>query len=63
MIPNELQTTIKSADNMEEIISAFAKFYDLKNSRPGLIAKGTIIAGLSGIVKLCNLKVKQNEKK
>jgi len=63
MIPNDLQNQIKGADNMEQIISAFAKFYDLKNSKPGLIAKGTIIAGLSAIVKLCNLKIKTNEKK
>ena len=62
MIPQELQQKIKGADNMREIINAFAQFYDLDNSRPGLIAKGTIIAGLSAIVKLCNLQPKKVKK-
>ncbi len=61
-IQKQMHQEIKNASNVEEIFTILGKYYDLKNSCPGGMAKGLLIIKLPDLVTTLSVKTKSQYK-
>lgn len=55
----EMNTRIKNAETMREILDILSEYYDLENSRPGAIVKGSILIGLNKVITITRSQPKK----
>jgi hypothetical protein len=58
----KMHQDLKEAENLEAMFSVLGKYYDLKQTKPGLIAKGIFIANLSNLTVMLSAKEKPEHK-